>query len=64
MTTEITNIEDIGMWRGNIEKIFINIMLNEANIGNMDSDTFSTNIWRRILLEINSQRKKIQFKVA
>ena len=58
MTTEITNIEDIGMWRGNIEKIFINIMLNEANIGNMDSDTFSTNIWRRILLEVNSQRKK------
>ena len=58
MTTEITDVEDIGMWKGNIEKIFINIMLNEANIGNMDSDTFSTNIWRRILLEVNSQRKK------
>ena len=38
-----------------MEKIFINIMLNKVNKGNMDSDTFNTNTWRRMLLEVNSQ---------
>ena len=55
MTTEITDVEDAGTWRGNIEKIFIDIMVNEVNKGNMDSDTFNTNTWRRMLLEVNSQ---------
>ncbi|RVW40375.1 L10-interacting MYB domain-containing protein [Vitis vinifera] len=58
MTTEIANVEDVGTWRGNIEKIFIDIMVIEVNKGNMDSGTFSTNTWRRILLEINSQGKR------
>ncbi|RVW21160.1 hypothetical protein CK203_110649 [Vitis vinifera] len=57
MTTEITDVEDARTWRGNIEKIFIDIMVNEVNKGNMDSDTFSTNTWRRILLEVKSQGK-------
>ncbi|KAL6336235.1 hypothetical protein AAG906_011117 [Vitis piasezkii] len=54
MTTEIIDVEDAGTWRGNIEKIFIDIMVNEVNKGNMDSGTFSTNTWRRILLEVNT----------
>ncbi|RVW82916.1 L10-interacting MYB domain-containing protein [Vitis vinifera] len=58
MTTEITDVEDAGTWRGNIEKIFIDVMVNEVNKGNMDSGTFSTNTWRRILLEVNSQGKR------
>ncbi|RVW17267.1 hypothetical protein CK203_069192 [Vitis vinifera] len=58
MTTEITDVEDAGTWRGNIEKIFIDIMVNEVNKGNMDSGTFSTNTWRKILLEVNSQGKR------
>ena len=33
-------------------------MVNEINKGNMDSGTFSTNAWRRILLEVNSQGKR------
>ena len=37
MTTEITYVEDVGTWRGNIKKIFIDIMENEINKGNMDS---------------------------
>ena len=53
ITTEIIDVEDAGTWRGNIEKIFINIMVNEVNKDNMDS----TNTWRRILLEVNSQGK-------
>ena len=57
MTTKMTNVEDAGMWRGKIKKIFIDIMLNEVNKGNMDSGTFSTNTWRRILLDVNSQGK-------
>ena len=57
MTTEIANVEDAGTWRGNIEKIIIDIMVNEVNKGNMDSGTFSTNTWRRILLKVNSQGK-------
>ena len=36
-TTEITYVEDVGTWRGNIKKIFIDIMVNEINKGNMDS---------------------------
>ncbi|KAL6321275.1 hypothetical protein AAG906_016309 [Vitis piasezkii] len=51
MTIEIIDVEDAGIWRGNIEKIFIDIMVNEVNKGDMDSGTFSTNTWRRILLE-------------
>ncbi|RVX04394.1 L10-interacting MYB domain-containing protein [Vitis vinifera] len=58
MTTEITDVEDAGTWRGNTEKIFIDIMVNEVNKGNMDSGTFSTNTWRMILLEVNSQGKR------
>ena len=42
MATKITDVEDAGTWKGNIEKIFINIMVNEVNKGNMDSGTFST----------------------
>ena len=57
MTTEITDVEDARTWRGNIEKIFIDIMVNEVNKGNMDSDTFSTNTCRWILLEVKSQGK-------
>ena len=53
MTIEITDVEDARTWKGNIEKIFIDIMVNEVNKGNMDS----TNTWRRILLEVNSQGK-------
>ena len=40
MTTEITDVEDAGTWRGNIQKIFIDIMLNEVNKGNMDSGMY------------------------
>ena len=40
MTTEITDVEDAWMWRGNIKKIFIDIMLNEVNKGNMDSGMY------------------------
>ena len=58
MTTKMTNVEDAGTWRGKIEKIFIDIMLNKVNKGNMDSGTFSTNTWRRILLDVNSQGKR------
>lgn len=38
----------------NIEKIFIDIMINEVNKDNMNSGTFSTNIQRRMLFEVNS----------
>ena len=58
MTIEIIDVEDAGTWRGNIEKIFIDIMVNEVNKGNMDSGTFSANTWRRILLKVNSQEKR------
>ncbi|XP_034710795.1 L10-interacting MYB domain-containing protein-like [Vitis riparia] len=58
MTTEITDVKDARTWSSNIEKIFIDIMLNEVNKGNMDSGTFSTKTWRRILLEVNCQGKR------
>ena len=58
MTTEIKYVEDARTSRGNIEKIFIDIMVNEVNKSNMNSGTFSTNAWRRILLEVNSQGKR------
>lgn len=58
MTSEITDVEDAGTWRGNIERIFIDIMINEVNKGNMAAGTFNTNTWRRMLLEVNSQGKR------
>ena len=58
MTIEITDVEDARTWKGNIEKILIDIMVNEVNKGNMHSGIFSTNTWRRILFEVNSQGKR------
>lgn len=43
MTIKMTDVEDGGMWRGNIKKIFIDIMVNEVNKGNIDSGIFNTN---------------------
>lgn len=43
MTIKMTDVEDGEMWRGNIKKIFIDIMVNEVNKGNIDSGIFSTN---------------------
>lgn len=56
MTIKMTDVEDGGMWRGNIKKIFIDIMVNEVNKGNIDSGIFSTNT--KMLLEVNSQRER------
>lgn len=58
MTIVITDVKDVRMWKGNIEQIFVDIMVNKVNKGNVDSGTFSTNIWRKMLLEVNSQQKK------
>ena len=58
MAIEITNVEDVRIWKGNIEQIFVDIMVNKVNKSNMDSGTFSTNIWRKMLLEVNSKKKK------
>ena len=54
MITEITNIKDGGMWRDNIEKIFIDIVVTKVNKGSMDNGTFSTHTWKKMLLEVNS----------
>ena len=59
METKITDVNDVGTWRDNIAKIFIDIMVNEVNRGNMDSGTFSTTTWRRMSLKVNSQGEKI-----
>ncbi|KAL6333895.1 hypothetical protein AAG906_039306 [Vitis piasezkii] len=58
MTTEIANVEDVGTWRGNIEKIFIDIMVIEVNKGNMDSGTFSRSQGKR---NFNLKRLKQKF---
>ena len=59
METKITDVNDVGTWRDNIAKIFIDIMVNEVNRGNMDSGTFSTTTWKRMSLVVNSEGKKI-----
>ena len=59
MATKITNVEDVGTWRGNIEKIFIEIMVNEINKGNIDSGKFKTTTWRRMLLRSIVKEKEI-----
>lgn len=40
MAIEVKDIENIGMWWDNIEKIFLDIMVTKVNKGNMDNDTF------------------------
>lgn len=59
MTIEIVDVENGGMWRGNIEKIFIEIMVNEINKGNIDSGKFKTTTWRRMLLRSIVKEKEI-----
>ena len=51
--TKITNVENARTRRGNIKKIFVDIMKNEINKSNMDSGTFNTNTWRKMLLGVN-----------
>lgn len=54
MTIEIVDVENGGMWRGNIEKIFIDIMVVEADKDNLDNDTFSSHTWKKMLFKVNS----------
>ena len=58
MVIKITDVKDAETWEGNIEKIFINMIVNWINRNNMDNNTFSTNTWRRMLLDVNGQGKK------
>lgn len=63
MAIEVKDIENIGMWRDNIEKMFIDIMVTKVNKGNMDNDTFISHTWKKMLYEVKNQGK-IEFKIA
>ena len=54
MTIEIVDVENGGMWRGNIEKIFIDIMVVEADKDNLENGTFSSHTWKKMLFKVNS----------
>ena len=58
MTSELTDVEGTGTWGCNLERIFIDIMVDEVNKGNMAGGIFNPNTWRRMLFEVNSQGKR------
>ncbi|XP_062095056.1 L10-interacting MYB domain-containing protein-like isoform X2 [Humulus lupulus] len=59
MAIEITDVDDACLWGPTVEKIFIDIMVDEVNKGNMASGQFGSKTWAKILeeLQIKSKRK-------
>jgi hypothetical protein len=53
MTTELNDTDDAKLWPPNIEKLFIQLMVEEMFKGNMQEGVFHKRIWDKILEELN-----------
>ena len=57
MTTELNDVDDAKLWPPNVEKLFIQLMVDEMVKGNMQEGIFHKRIWDKILEELNRQTK-------
>ena len=60
MKTELNDADDAKLWPPNIEKLFIQLMVEEMVKGNMQKGVFHKRIWDKILEEIIRQTKQNQ----
>ncbi|KAM6553770.1 hypothetical protein CsatB_014532 [Cannabis sativa] len=58
MASESVEIDDACLWGSTIEKIFIDIMVDEVNKGNMKNGQFSSNLWKKILEDLQCKSKR------
>jgi hypothetical protein len=58
MTTELNDVDDAKLWPPNVEKLFIQLMVDEMVKGNMQEGIFHKRIWDKILEELNKQSKR------
>jgi hypothetical protein len=58
MTTELNDADNAKLWPPNVEKLFIQLMVEEMVKGNMQKGVFHKRIWDKILEELNRQTKR------
>ncbi|PON98197.1 Myb/SANT-like domain containing protein [Trema orientale] len=59
MANGVTELDDACLWGPTVEKILIDIMVDEVNTGNMRNGQFSSNIWSKILEKLQSKSKRM-----
>jgi hypothetical protein len=57
MMTELNDTDDAKLWPPNVEKLFIQLMVEEMVKGNMQEVIFHKRIWDKILEELILQTK-------
>ena len=53
MTNELNNAEDLKLWPPQMEKLFIDIMVEECIKGNMPDGVFKRSTWNKLVTELN-----------
>ncbi|PON38894.1 Myb/SANT-like domain containing protein [Parasponia andersonii] len=59
MANEVTELDDACLWGPIVEKILIDIMVDEVNTGNMRNGQFSSNTRSKILEKLQSKSKRM-----
>jgi hypothetical protein len=57
MMTELNDADDVKLWPPNVEKLFIQLMIEEMVKGNMQEGVFHKRIWDKILERLIRQTK-------
>ena len=58
MSNDVNDVVDAKLWPPNVEKLFIELMLEELMKGNMHEGNFHKRIWEKILQELNKQSNR------
>ena len=58
MAQETQDVDDNVMWPSHIEQIFIDIMVDEQQKGNMEHGVFKGTTWLSIMKTLNEQTGK------
>jgi hypothetical protein len=53
MATELNDAEDQKLWPLQMEKMVIDLMVEECIKGNMQDDVFKRNTWNKLVTELN-----------
>ncbi|POO00740.1 Myb/SANT-like domain containing protein, partial [Trema orientale] len=59
MANEVTELDDACLWGPTVEKILIDIMVDQVNTGNMRNGQFSSNTWSKILEKLQSKSQRM-----
>jgi hypothetical protein len=53
MTTKMNNAEDLKLWPPQMEKLFIDIMVEECIKGNVPDGAFKSSTWNKLVTKLN-----------